>query len=140
MTSVVELGERAKAASRALATASTSAKNSALLTAADLLLERAAEIQSANDADLEAAQASGMAAGPLDRLRLTDARLEGMAKGLRTVAGLPDPVGLRRFHRRDVPFGTGARALAGTWPRWTCRSRRTSPARGGSRPPAAAPG
>jgi len=93
MTSVVELGERAKAASRALATASTSAKNAALVTAADLLAERAAEIQAANDADLEAADAGGMAAGPLDRLRLTDARLAGMANGLRTVAGLADPVG-----------------------------------------------
>ena len=75
-----------------LATAST-AKNAALLTAADLLLERAAEIQAANDADLDAAAAAGMAAGPLDRLRLTDARLAGMAGGLRTVAALADPVG-----------------------------------------------
>jgi len=93
MSSVVELGERAKAASRLLATASTGAKNGALLTAADLLLERAAEIQAANDADLAAAEADGMAAGPLDRLRLTDQRLHGMADGLRTVAGLADPIG-----------------------------------------------
>ena len=93
MTSVLELGERAKAASRLLATASTSAKNAALLTAADLLLERSAEVQAANDADLEAAADSGMAAGPLDRLRLSDARLASMANGLRTVAGLADPVG-----------------------------------------------
>ena len=93
MSSVVELGERAKAASRLLATASTGAKNGALLTAADLLLERAAEIQAANDADLAAAEADGMAAGPLDRLRLTDKRLHGMADGLRTVAGLADPIG-----------------------------------------------
>jgi glutamate-5-semialdehyde dehydrogenase len=93
MKPVVELGRRAKAASRALATASTNAKNSALLTAADLLLERAAEIQGANDADLAAAEAGGMGAGPLDRLRLTDARLAAMANGLRTVAALPDPVG-----------------------------------------------
>jgi glutamate-5-semialdehyde dehydrogenase len=90
---VEQLGERAKAASRLLATASTSTKNAALLTAADLLIERAGEIQAANDADLEAAKAGGMAEGPLDRLRLTDARLAGMADGLRTVAGLPDPVG-----------------------------------------------
>ncbi len=93
VTTVEELGRRAKAASRLLATASTPSKNAALLTAADLLLERAAEIQAANDADLEAAAAGGMAAGPLDRLRLTDARLEGMAAGLRTVAELPDPIG-----------------------------------------------
>src|SRR4051812_49403914 len=93
MNSVIALGERAKAASRLLATASTEAKNGALLTAADLLLERAAEIQAANDADLAAAEAGGMAAGPLDRLRLTDARLGGMATGLRTVAALADPIG-----------------------------------------------
>jgi glutamate-5-semialdehyde dehydrogenase len=93
MTSVEELGRRAKTASRALAAAGTDSKNAALLTAADLLLERAAEIQAANELDLEAARAAGMDASPLDRLRLTDARLQGMAGGLRTVAALPDPVG-----------------------------------------------
>jgi glutamate-5-semialdehyde dehydrogenase len=93
MTSVEELGRRAKAASRRLAGAPTSAKNGALLTAAELLGERASEIQSANEADLDAASAGGMAAGPLDRLRLTDARLASMAGGLRTVADLPDPIG-----------------------------------------------
>ena len=93
MTPVIELGRRAKAASRLLAGAPTPAKNGALLTAADLLAERAVEIRAANDADLEAARAAGMAAGPLDRLRLSDARLAAMANGLRTVAALPDPVG-----------------------------------------------
>jgi glutamate-5-semialdehyde dehydrogenase len=93
MSPVTELGRRAKAASRLLAGASTPAKNGALLTAADLLVERANEIRAANDADLEAAEATGMAAGPLDRLRLTDTRLEGMATGLRTVAALADPIG-----------------------------------------------
>src|SRR5437763_1888081 len=93
MTPVIELGRRAKAASRLLAGAPTPAKNGALLTAADLLAERAGEIRAANDGDLAAARAAGMADGPLDRLRLTDARLESMANGLRTVAALPDPVG-----------------------------------------------
>ncbi len=93
MTPVVELGRRAKAASRLLAAAPTPAKNGFLLTAADLLAERANEIRAANDGDLEAAEAAGTASGPLDRLRLTDARLEGMANGLRTVAALADPVG-----------------------------------------------
>ncbi len=93
MTPVVELGRRAKAASRLLAAASTPAKNGALLTAADLLLERAGEVRTANEADLAAAVAAGLAEGPLDRLRLTDSRLEGMANGLRTVAALPDPIG-----------------------------------------------
>ena len=93
MNPVTSLGQRAKAASRVLAGAATPAKNGALLTAADLLAERAGEIRAANDADLEAARGSGMDAGPLDRLRLTDSRLEAMANGLRTVAALPDPVG-----------------------------------------------
>jgi glutamate-5-semialdehyde dehydrogenase len=93
MSSVEELGRRAKTASRVLATAPTATKNAALVTAADLLLERADDIQRANEADLAAAQDDGMDAGPLDRLRLTHARLEGMARGLRTVAALEDPVG-----------------------------------------------
>jgi len=90
---VEELGRRAKAASRVLATAPTPVKDAVLTTAADLLGERAAEIQAANAADLAEAEAGGMAAGPLDRLRLTDARLDAMADGLRTVAALADPVG-----------------------------------------------
>ncbi len=76
-----------------LATASTAAKDGALLAAADLLLERAPEILEANAADLAAAAAAGMEAAPLDRLRLTEARLEAMAAGLRQVAALADPVG-----------------------------------------------
>ncbi len=90
---VVDLGRRARAASRILATASSAAKNDALLTAADLLGDRAADIVAANAADLEAATAAGMEVGPLDRLRLTEARIANMAAGLRTVAALPDPVG-----------------------------------------------
>jgi glutamate-5-semialdehyde dehydrogenase len=93
MTPVTSLGRRAKAASRVLAGASTPAKNGALLTAADLLAERAGEIRAANDADLDSARIAGMEPGPLDRLRLTDSRLEGMANGLRAVAALGDPVG-----------------------------------------------
>ncbi|HLF40800.1 MAG TPA: glutamate-5-semialdehyde dehydrogenase [Acidimicrobiia bacterium] len=90
---VIDLGRRAKAASRMLATASTAAKDAALGQAADLLQQRAAEVLAANAGDLEAAAAGGMEAGPLDRLRLTDARIAGMAAGLRSVASLPDPVG-----------------------------------------------
>jgi len=90
---VVELGRRAKVASRRLATASTDEKNAALHHAADLLLARAGEVLDANAADLAAAEADGMAVSALDRLRLDDARLAGMAAGLRQVASLPDPVG-----------------------------------------------
>jgi glutamate-5-semialdehyde dehydrogenase len=90
---VTELGRRAKAASRVLATASTDAKNSALVAAADVLIERASEILSANREDLEAAAAAGMEQGPLDRLRLSEDRIAARAGGLRQVASLPDPVG-----------------------------------------------
>lgn len=90
---VLELGRRAKAASRILATTSTDQKNAALLAAASALDAQTTFILAANQHDLEAATAAGMEAGPLDRLRLTDARLAAMAHGLRTVATLPDPVG-----------------------------------------------
>jgi glutamate-5-semialdehyde dehydrogenase len=92
-SSVADLGRRAKAASRVLATASTAAKDEALRAAADLLEQRSSDVLAANAADIEAAAAGGMEAGPLDRLTLTEARLGGMAAGLRKVANLPDPVG-----------------------------------------------
>jgi glutamate-5-semialdehyde dehydrogenase len=76
-----------------LATASTSAKDAALLAGADLLLDRAPEILDANGADLESAQGGGLEGAAIDRLRLDDTRLQGMASGLRKVAALPDPVG-----------------------------------------------
>lgn len=91
--SVTDLGRRARDAARVLATASTGQKNDALRAAADRLEAHADAIRAANARDLEAAEADGMAPGPLDRLRLTDARLAAMAAGLRQVAGLPDPVG-----------------------------------------------
>jgi glutamate-5-semialdehyde dehydrogenase len=93
MSPILELGRRSRAASRRLAAASTAEKDAALVTAADLLVERAPEILVANAVDTERAAADGMEAGPLDRLRLTEARLDGMAAGLRKVAALPDPVG-----------------------------------------------
>src|SRR5581483_11885711 len=89
---VADLGRRAKAASRQLATASTAAKDEGLRAAAELLEQRSGDLLAANAADVEAA-AGGMEPGPLDRLRLTEARLAGMAAGLRQVAALPDPVG-----------------------------------------------
>jgi glutamate-5-semialdehyde dehydrogenase len=92
-TAVQELGRRARDASRVLATASTAVKDDALLAAADLLVDRSSELLDANAADVETAQADGMEAAPLDRLRLTGARIEGMATGLRQVASLADPVG-----------------------------------------------
>jgi len=90
---VSELGRRAKAAARVLATASGAAKDATLKAAADLLEARAGELQVANAADVSRAEASGATATELDRLRLNPARIEAMAEGLRQVALLPDPVG-----------------------------------------------
>src|SRR5579884_3423963 len=90
---VAELGMRAKAASRVLARAGTGAKDAALLLGADLLLERRADVLEANGRDVAAAEAAGASRSTVDRLRLSPARLESMAAGLRQVASLPDPVG-----------------------------------------------
>jgi glutamate-5-semialdehyde dehydrogenase len=90
---VRELGRRAKTASRALATAPTTAKDAALAAAADLLVQRTSEILDANAADVARAEAAGTTPTVVDRLRLSPARLESMAGGLRQVAALPDPVG-----------------------------------------------
>ncbi len=112
------LGARAKAASRVLATASTAAKDAALLAAADLLVARTAEILEANAADVAREEDAGMAPALLDRLRLTATRVEAMAGGLRQVAALPDPVGEvsegwtrpngLRINRVRVPLGVVA--------------------------------
>jgi glutamate-5-semialdehyde dehydrogenase len=90
---MAELGRRAKAASRTLATASTEAKDAALHAAADLLIDRAPEILEANAKDVDRAQEDGVTSTIVDRLRLTESRIEAMAAGLRKVAALPDPVG-----------------------------------------------
>jgi glutamate-5-semialdehyde dehydrogenase len=92
-TAIADLGRRAKVASRVLASASTAAKDDALRGAADLLVARADDVLAANAVDVDAAVDSGAAATVVDRLRLTDARIEAMAGGLRQVAGLADPVG-----------------------------------------------
>ncbi|MEW5810123.1 MAG: glutamate-5-semialdehyde dehydrogenase [Actinomycetota bacterium] len=95
---------RARTASRALATLSTDAKNRALGTAADHLLLNTRAVLEANEADLAAARAAGTPEAMLDRLALTPARVDGIAEGLRQVAGLPDPVG-EVLRGRTLPNG-----------------------------------
>lgn len=112
---IAELGIRAKAASRTLATASTEAKNAALAAGAELLEHRADEVLVANAADVEREAASGMVQGLLDRLALSEERVASMAAGLRQVAALPDPIGEvtegwtrpngLRIHKVRVPLG-----------------------------------
>jgi glutamate-5-semialdehyde dehydrogenase len=92
-TPVADLGRRAREARAHVAAASTTAKNDALLTAADLLVDATAELLAANEADVAAATERAENATVIDRLRLTEAKIEAMAGGLRQVAALPDPVG-----------------------------------------------
>lgn len=86
-------GRLAKAAAAVLATASADTKRSALLCAAAALIENTEYILEENKKDVDAARANGMSAGLVDRLMLTDARIEAMSEGIRQIAGLPDPIG-----------------------------------------------
>ena len=88
-----DLGERAKAASQILATASTEEKNETLRTTADCLVAATQEILDANLTDIERAWAANTPETVIDRLRLDTSRVEAMADGLRKLIQLPDPVG-----------------------------------------------
>src|SRR5579884_838686 len=88
-----DLGRRARAASRLLATAPGGRKNAWLLRAADALEARAAEVLAANEQDVAGARDAGLTGAQIDRLRLTPERIHTGAAGLREVAALPDPVG-----------------------------------------------
>ena len=87
------MGRRAREAARELALASTEAKNAGLEAMAARIEADATKILEANTQDLEAARAKGRDAAFLDRLALNQARVASMAKGLRDVAALADPVG-----------------------------------------------
>src|SRR6266852_5813162 len=83
----------ARDAARTLALCPTKLKNDALGQMAHGLIEKTAALLEANRADVERARSRGAARAFLDRLTLTEARLEEMAQGLREIAALPDPVG-----------------------------------------------
>ncbi len=112
---LIEIGEKARSASRILATVSSSDKNKALTYIADDLEKYSDRILSANAIDLENAEKNGMKASMVDRLRLTCDRIKGIAEGVRQVRDLPDPVGevigaARRpnglqIAKRRVPLG-----------------------------------
>ncbi|BBY82938.1 glutamate-5-semialdehyde dehydrogenase [Mycolicibacterium pulveris] len=107
---VHDAARRARVAARALATLSTETKNRALNTAADHLLTRVGDVLAANEQDLEAARAAGTPDAMLDRLALNPGRVEGIADGLRQVAGLPDPLG-EVLRGRTLPNGLRLRQV-----------------------------
>ena len=94
METLIELGEKAKKASRYLAQASSKEKNAALQLMSEALLENASTILAANQQDLAAANENNIAETLVDRLVLNDERLQAMADGLMQIAELPDPIGL----------------------------------------------
>lgn len=111
----LELAKQAKDASVALAQFGTQQKNQALLSIADSLENRAAEILAANAKDIEFAKSQGISDAIIDRLLLTESRLQGIANDVRSVAKLADPVGQLidggtlnsglKIRRERVPFG-----------------------------------
>ena len=90
---MAKIGRKARAAAGVLAQASPERKRMALAGAAAVINARRAEILAANVHDVDAAQAKGISKAFIDRLTLTDARIDAMVEGLKTIADLPDPVG-----------------------------------------------
>jgi glutamate-5-semialdehyde dehydrogenase len=101
---MTQLARQAKAASRELAKLTTAEKNAVLLAMADALEDQAEALKQANALDREAAATLRLNSAMLDRLKLDDQRIAGMARGLREVAALPDPVG-RILDERVRPNG-----------------------------------
>ncbi len=87
------VGQQARAAAAAMARASTKAKNNTLSELARLLRNAGAPLQTANARDVAAAEAAGLAAPMVDRLRLTEKIIDTMAEGCEQLAAMPDPVG-----------------------------------------------
>jgi len=112
---IAKMATAARAASRALAATPTARKATALKAAASAIRAAAPAILAANAEDVKAAEARGTSGAMLDRLRLDDARLEGIAAGVEAVAALPDPVGAPikgwtqpnglKFEQVRVPLG-----------------------------------
>lgn len=93
MSTVADLADRAKVASRSLARLSTKKKNALLLAVAEQLEAREKEILQANRGDVQIAKETGLSGALLDRLELNPKRFAEMVEGVRKVAALPDPVG-----------------------------------------------
>jgi len=112
---LTEMGRNARAASRVIANAASETKNQALRTLASMIDQSRTDIHAANNADVELARASGMSDALVDRLLLTDRRLDDLSRDLRSLAKFPDPVGERfdetvlpnglKLYKRRVPLG-----------------------------------
>ena len=104
MKTINEIGEAALVAKRSLAKLTTGERNEILINAAKALRENYNTIIEANQKDIEAAKANGIKPSLIDRLRLDESRIDGMAEGLEQVAKLPDPIG-EVLNMRTLPNG-----------------------------------
>ena len=114
-TYMEEIGKRAKEAAKTVQYLGQKRKNEGLCMAAEELLIQQKYLLAENEKDIQAAKVNGMKDSLVDRLRLTQKRIEGMAEGLRQIAGLPDPIGEvismnerpngLKIGRRRVPLG-----------------------------------
>jgi glutamate-5-semialdehyde dehydrogenase len=103
-TSLIEIGKAARAASRKLAVLRTDQKNEALLAIADAIENGASAILQENALDVQDGRVKGLSEALLDRLLLTEERVQGLAEDTRSVVDLPDPVGAE-FDARVLPNG-----------------------------------
>ena len=108
--SVAEVCAEAREASRVLARLDGATRTAALLAMADALEMRSAEILEANAADMEAGGEAEIGSALLDRLRLDEGRLAGIASDVRTIAALPDPVG-ETIEGHRLPNGLDVRKV-----------------------------
>jgi len=88
-----QVGRNARKASRAMARADSATRNRALHLIADAIVRDAELLRAANQQDMDAAAANGLAPAMLDRLALSDKAIDTMVEGLRQIASLPDPIG-----------------------------------------------
>lgn len=105
---MIEAGQKARAASRRMAAASTADKNKSLLRLAELLEAKKEDIFAANEQDLVRAKKNGLKESFVDRLRVTEKVLRLMAEGARQTAALPEPVGeISEMRRRPSGIQVG---------------------------------
>jgi len=105
---IAHMGVAARAAATTMAAASTAAKNAALLLLARRLREGVSELQAANEKDLHAARATGLAEPMVDRLKLTEKVIATVAEGCEQIAAMPDPIGeITNLRRRPSGISVG---------------------------------
>lgn len=137
MEYIEQLGVNAKAAEPLVSSMGTNEKNRALAAISEALRTHVTEIIGANQLDIENARKNGMSEAMIDRLTLTEARIEGMAEGVDKVISLPDPSALSSAEATFPTDSTSSRSASPSEPSGSYLSRarmsRWTPLRSASR-------